>query len=558
MRGALLATAGVLAVAVLSGCGGTVAVVTAEAEWGPPKGGFATRLAPLEERYVLGRPMRFRLEMKNGSSSRMLFDAQQVDCNWSMIVTGPDGKRAAYIAPGYQTVGFDRAIDPGEVVVLLRGLDIASQYYVGRPGRYRVQYDGRSVSISEHPEGSQFVDGMLVFSDTKRGDRGPSRHVSNIPSNVVEIEVLPGELPPYLVAVGKLLEVLPGRWTISGARGAEELTPPKRDLSIRTAIRLSARDGKVGTVITVWETGRTVDLTSLDLAEYAVPNEYWGRNDRGHIYVWMPPRAEYLWAEARRKLAATLDVAGTTPPTPEPVTRVIELREALKAGDAREVEALVKAHREIVNADLHTHRMKGIWLGGTPLHWAVQVGDVAVAETLLNHGADINAVYSWYRSTPLHYAARLNRKDLLTLLLDRGADVNAKDRVGKTPLFEAAGKGHAGTVTILLDRGANINEKVENIGNRTPLHSAASGGHVEVVKILLDRGADLKAVTRYYGRTPLHIAASGGHIGIVKLLLAGGADTGAKDKKGRTPLKLAEEKGRKEVAELLRRHGSKD
>jgi ankyrin repeat protein len=311
-----------------------------------------------------------------------------------------------------------------------------------------------------------------------------------------------------------------------------------------------------GTGITIWETERRVEPASLGQAWRGITNEYWGENARGHVYVRIPPSQEYIWPDAREKIAAALDVADTAPRTPDEVARVVELREALKVGDANKVGILVQANPDIVNTQLHRHHVgKGVWLGGTALHWAAQKGDTATAATLLRNGADIEAVYSQCRSTPLHCAARAGRKELARLLLQHGAKVDAKDRVGKTPLYEAAREGRADVVALLLDRGAVVNVVIENACKRTPLHIAAERGHVDVVGTLLARGADLKAVTSYNYWTALHNAAFRGDSSVVELLLAKGAEVEPTDKKGRTPLDLAEEIGHAEIAEMLRRHG---
>jgi len=44
----------------------------------------------------------------------------------------------------------------------------------------------------------------------------------------------------------------------------------------------------------------------------------------------------------------------------------------------------------------------------------------------------------------------------------------------------------------------------------------------------------------------------------VEGLVGKGVDVNAKDKQGRTPLKCAEQRGHKEIAELLRKHGARE
>jgi ankyrin repeat protein len=51
-------------------------------------------------------------------------------------------------------------------------------------------------------------------------------------------------------------------------------------------------------------------------------------------------------------------------------------------------------------------------------------GDIPVAETLLEYGADINSIDTEWCSTPLGWAARYGQKDMVEYLLKKGADPN--------------------------------------------------------------------------------------------------------------------------------------
>jgi len=57
------------------------------------------------------------------------------------------------------------------------------------------------------------------------------------------------------------------------------------------------------------------------------------------------------------------------------------------------------------------------------------------------------------------------------------------------------------------------------------------------------------------GTTALHLATSKEHTKIVELLIGAGADVNCKNREG-TPLDIAVEKGYKDIAELLRKHGA--
>jgi hypothetical protein len=90
------------------------------------------------------------------------------------------------------------------------------------------------------------------------------------------------------------------------------------------------------------------------------------------------------------------------------------------------------------------------------------------------------------------------------------------------------------------------------------LNEAAATGNLDLIKSLIAKGADVnnKEDPRY--RTPLERAVIGGHVNIVKLLIANGADISAKNNDGQTPLDIAVRQNRKDLVELLRKHGAKE
>jgi len=98
------------------------------------------------------------------------------------------------------------------------------------------------------------------------------------------------------------------------------------------------------------------------------------------------------------------------------------------------------------------------------------------------------------------------------------------------------------------------------------IHMAVMKGHIEVVKHHLEEGADVNAKI-LGGGAFLHQAAYFGYFKITELLIAKGADVNVKDEDGDTPLDWAKEVseddstnikiGKKETADLLRKHGGK-
>jgi ankyrin repeat protein len=162
-----------------------------------------------------------------------------------------------------------------------------------------------------------------------------------------------------------------------------------------------------------------------------------------------------------------------------------------------------------------------------------------MAELLVAHGADVNAVTRREKNTPLAFAVMAGRMEVVEVLVESGADVNVPAAFGHQPLHNAAIQGQPEITELLLAHGARVNAK-DDLG-LTPLHWAAVKGMLE-----RSRGHDL-VPTLPPGLRPYHMD----HADVVKLLLSNGADGGIEDKKGRTPRDLALQSNNPEIARLL-------
>jgi ankyrin repeat protein len=90
------------------------------------------------------------------------------------------------------------------------------------------------------------------------------------------------------------------------------------------------------------------------------------------------------------------------------------------------------------------------WLGITMLHRCGEKGDIAIAEVLLAHGADIDAIETEWSSTPLGFAARVGKTEMAQWLLARGADPNLPaDEPWALPIEWAKRRGHQEIVDML-------------------------------------------------------------------------------------------------------------
>jgi ankyrin repeat protein len=187
-------------------------------------------------------------------------------------------------------------------------------------------------------------------------------------------------------------------------------------------------------------------------------------------------------------------------------------------------------------------------LSETLLFRASAKGDVSEARRLLEQGTNVNAREE-EGETPLMYAAVEDRTEVAKLLLDRGADIDAVSLNDETALIRAVGMSRYETVTFLLNRGADIEKGAG--GKGTPLIRAAGNGDVRMIKLLLDRRAKINAVDNE-GYTALVAAVSRrASPDAVELLISSGAKVDVKNKRGETPLMVAERNGDDALVSLL-------
>ena len=70
--------------------------------------------------------------------------------------------------------------------------------------------------------------------------------------------------------------------------------------------------------------------------------------------------------------------------------------------------------------------------GWTALTWASGVGHITIARLLVERGAGLNPIATYYGATPLMRAVQIKSRELVKLLVEHGADVTLRDREGKT------------------------------------------------------------------------------------------------------------------------------
>lgn len=163
---------------------------------------------------------------------------------------------------------------------------------------------------------------------------------------------------------------------------------------------------------------------------------------------------------------------------------------------------------------------------GRNLVEAIQEGDIARAEALIEAGADVNR-FQRGDGTPLIAAVRISADDLARRLIEAGADVNGAAPGDANPLIVASTQNDVALVTLLIERGADVNGYVPD--DETPLINAARTNALGAARTLIDHGADVNLafdVQTLRGterRSPIQMARRGGHAEMIALLREHGA-----------------------------------
>ncbi|PIA25480.1 hypothetical protein AQUCO_11400034v1 [Aquilegia coerulea] len=104
----------------------------------------------------------------------------------------------------------------------------------------------------------------------------------------------------------------------------------------------------------------------------------------------------------------------------------VELHDIHASSRDGEIDNLLKSIDSSISINLKDSE------GRTPLHWAVDRGQLKVVELLVSKKADLN-VTDDEGQTPLHYAAMCEREAIAEYLVNQGADTHLKDNDGKSP-----------------------------------------------------------------------------------------------------------------------------
>jgi len=224
------------------------------------------------------------------------------------------------------------------------------------------------------------------------------------------------------------------------------------------------------------------------------------------------------------------------------------IHEAARKGDVNKVKALLQADPKLVS-DKDKQ-------GNSPLHVAAFHSQMAVAQVLVDAGANVNAKNNYGAFTPSELGGVLwasNHPDPVSLLTVHGVDTRDNTN-GYTPLDVALFSArHKDIVALLLAKGADVNAMAAS--GATPLFWAVMRGQKEDAQLLLDKGANVNAPDAY-GDTILDCALHLQYGSMIQLLVEKGADVNAKDQSEHRPLTYALQMDDHKWADYLRKHGA--
>ena len=163
-----------------------------------------------------------------------------------------------------------------------------------------------------------------------------------------------------------------------------------------------------------------------------------------------------------------------------------DMFEAIRAGDAEKVKALLQADPKLAEARTED--------SSTALHLAALEGQTQIVRLLLANKAQVNA-RGLREETPLHMAMYNGHREVAELLLASQADVNAQNTAGETPLHLAARKGYRDLVELLVSQNADPGALDKS--GRTPKAAAAEKEHWEIVELLTPRVGEFYDLQRF-------------------------------------------------------------
>jgi ankyrin repeat protein len=153
--------------------------------------------------------------------------------------------------------------------------------------------------------------------------------------------------------------------------------------------------------------------------------------------------------------------------------------------------------------------------------------------------------------SPLHAAVENGNLEMIQFLLDHGAKVNIRDSDKRTPLMMMDGDATEEILDLLVRYGAKM-QLADKEKNTVLHHLVQNTSNESLIAMLINLGVSVNAVNKS-GQTALMLAAGNDNEESVKKLLESGADVNLLDREGRSAWDVA---GTSEVRRMLETYGA--
>ncbi|MBN1972873.1 MAG: M48 family metalloprotease [Sedimentisphaerales bacterium] len=238
------------------------------------KEGLELKLVPLSESFVVGKPMEFRLELTNISDSPIEYwTADFYLLNDPLTIIDPNGKHVEYMSGSTQTTTVSKTLNPNQTIILKEKYDVTSQYHITKPGTYTFQFTGYDSTV--------------------------------VKSNIVKVEVNPGQISDDDLIFQKLIDIAPEDWEITKTR-IRDLD----DFNIEDNNGISiAMIGDYDKETTEGFAGVILLINTSQSYLEAIDNEaeFLGHSRWGNVYI-NSLNAESLWPDYKEQIVKVLRI----------------------------------------------------------------------------------------------------------------------------------------------------------------------------------------------------------------------------------------------------------
>ncbi|MFP6859641.1 MAG: ankyrin repeat domain-containing protein [Roseibacillus sp.] len=274
-------------------------------------------------------------------------------------------------------------------------------------------------------------------------------------------------------------------------------------------------------------------------------------------------------------------------PQGELSARAALTKRAVPVESASLIDAVMRGDREIAVLLLRSAVDPNVRdsAGRTPLMRALHAGRPALAEDLIDAGANLSATDAKGDSV-LGYAVRAGETSVVTRLVDRGVDPNTRNAEGGHVVADAMKSGRTASAKLLLDAGASkwstdsektplifhatergadwmverlvasgVQTDARNAAGDSLIHALVRGRNDELLRLFWKHGLDLNAINGK-GETAVHLAVLEGRAEMLPALLEHGASAGFRHPTGWEPLHLAPQRGDLKAVWTLLAHGA--